>query len=68
MNLTKFLKKKINEQKISVRDLALSLGVSHVTLYNIFKGRNKASNKTMRAIAAHYKIDIREVVELNDNQ
>ena len=67
MNLGELIKKDIKENGVRQSWLAEKLGVSPVTVINILKG-NRAGNKTLRAIAAHYNIPIKKVVEMNKNQ
>lgn len=66
MKLKDYLKKDIKEKETSVRALAVELGMSHVMLYHILNGKFKAGVSSIRKIAAHYELDIREVVEMND--
>ena len=48
-------------------DLAHLLGVTEVTISNIENGKIKAGYRTIRAIAMNCKIDLLEVVKLNEN-
>lgn len=48
-------------------DLARLLGVTEVTISNIENGKIKAGYRTIRAIAMNCKIDLLEVVKLNEN-
>ena len=66
MNLAEYIRTERTKRGLTQRQLAREVRLSHVYISSIECGRKKAGAKVMRGIARYFKIDIREVVKMNE--
>lgn len=66
MKLSEFIKNERKLQGLTQKELAKKLKISRVMLLNVENGNIKAGTKVLRAVAKYFKIDIIDVVVMNN--